>query len=173
MTCVDKLVFISIILSGWIFIVVIAPVPEFNETSKNDTNSNQTKSLVCVGVCPNVEIHVIPSSWKCFSADSWLQLRDGSKQNIGKIRSGDTLWGFNGTDAVFSEMILMLDKSVYKKAVFYTLETESNHTISLTAEHLIPIVFDNNKFTYIPAMNIKINRDSLCQSKRKLATLHH
>ncbi|CAF4077252.1 unnamed protein product, partial [Rotaria sp. Silwood1] len=45
--------------------------------------------------------------------------------------------------------------------LFYTLETESNHTISLSAEHLIPVVSDTGTAIYIPAERVKAGHHSL------------
>jgi hypothetical protein len=45
--------------------------------------------------------------------------------------------------------------------MFYTLQTESNHTISLTAEHLIPVASNDGTLLYIPAAHVKVGHHSL------------
>lgn len=46
-------------------------------------------------------------------------------------------------------------------AKFYTITTESNHNISLTAEHLILVTSTAGTTEYVPAENVQVGRDSL------------
>ncbi|CAF0987418.1 unnamed protein product [Rotaria sordida] len=97
----------------------------------------------------------------CFSGDSWLQLSDGRRQNIEQLQSGENLLAFDGSNVVASEIMFILDKNAYAQALFYTLETASNHTISLSAEHLIPVVSEKGISIYIPVERIKAGHHSL------------
>ncbi len=52
---------------------------------------------------------------------------------------------------------LLLIKSFFFVAKFYTFNTASGHQISLTGFHLIPIVYlTNETINYIPAKDIKL-----------------
>ncbi|CAF5153441.1 unnamed protein product, partial [Rotaria magnacalcarata] len=58
-------------------------------------------------------------------------------------------------------MILMLDQNAYGEAEFYTLQTKSNHRISLTGQHLIAVQSSIGTIVYIPAEQVEVGRDSL------------
>ncbi|CAF3373302.1 unnamed protein product [Rotaria socialis] len=86
---------------------------------------------------------------------------DGRRQKIGRLRTGDKFTAFDGTNLTTDEMILMLDQSAFGEAVFYTFQTKSNHMISLTGQHLIPVQSSTGTIIYIPAEQVEVGRDSL------------
>ncbi|CAF1522314.1 unnamed protein product [Adineta ricciae] len=67
-----------------------------------------------------------PDPHPCFSGDSWIELFDGQRKRIDELPT------------------------------FHTLQTESNHTISLTSLHLIPIVSVKGNLEYIPAKEVQL-----------------
>ncbi|UJR11766.1 hypothetical protein I4U23_015948 [Adineta vaga] len=127
--------------------------------SSNSTNSSSEKALVCVGFCPQVSL--FQKAPKCFSSDSWVKLADGQRQNIGQLQPGEKILTYDSSNFLYSEMILMLHKSTRNEALFYTLQTKSNHTISLTGEHLIAVATEEGSMKYIAAKHVRTNRDSL------------
>ncbi|CAF1631695.1 unnamed protein product [Adineta ricciae] len=49
-----------------------------------------------------------------------------------------------------------IQQNVITTTTFHTLQTESNHTISLTSLHLIPIVSVKGNLEYIPAKEVQL-----------------
>ncbi|CAF1242233.1 unnamed protein product [Adineta steineri] len=92
----------------------------------------------------------------CFSSDSYVVLNNGKQKSIGFLQTGDEILAVNHLKVNSSEMFLMLDQETSKLALFYTFRTASNHHISLTGLHLIPIILSNNKIEYIAARNVKL-----------------
>ncbi|CAF4159104.1 unnamed protein product [Rotaria magnacalcarata] len=86
---------------------------------------------------------------------------DGRQQKIDRLHTGDKLIAFDGTNLTTGEMILMLDQNAYGEAEFYTLQTKSNHRISLTGQHLIAVQSSIGTIVYIPAEQVEVGRDSL------------
>ncbi|UJR07516.1 hypothetical protein I4U23_011805 [Adineta vaga] len=92
----------------------------------------------------------------CFSSDSSVVLMNGEQKQIDSLRTGDQILAIDQFNVRPSEMFIMLDKETSKIATFYTFLTASNHQISLTGLHLIPIVSSNHKMNYTAARDIKL-----------------
>ncbi|CAF2746124.1 unnamed protein product [Rotaria sp. Silwood2] len=92
----------------------------------------------------------------CFSNDSSVMLTNGEQKQIGYLQTGDEILTVDHLKIVPTEMVIMLDKQRSKHAQFYTFVTDSNHKISLTGLHLIPIISSNNKMNYIAARDVHL-----------------
>ena len=104
----------------------------------------------------------------CISSDSFVQLNSREKKAIDRLNSGDELLTIDdeSSELISTEMILMLDQQAFQTNWFYTIETESNHKISLTEYHLIPIEHFQNQRKYLFAKQIQIG-DFLFVSKEE------
>jgi len=87
----------------------------------------------------------------CTPVDSFVQLNSREKKAIDRLNSGDELLTIDdeSSELISTEMILMLDQQAFQTNWFYTIETESNHKISLTEYHLIPIEHFQNQRKYL------------------------
>lgn len=94
----------------------------------------------------------------CISSDSVVQLNSHEDKTINRLNSGDELLTIDESNELTSttEMIMMLDQQIFQTNSFYTIKTESNHKISLTEYHLIPIEYFPNQRKYLFAKQIQI-----------------
>ncbi|UJR07027.1 hypothetical protein I4U23_011315 [Adineta vaga] len=123
-------------------------------TTTTATTATTTTATTATTTTATTTTTVTTPPQGCFSPDSWIELYDGQKKSIDELRSYDTLITSDGTNLIKTEMIMMLDKNNYTKTMFYTLHTESNHSISLTALHLIAVISIKGIFEYIPAKKV-------------------
>ncbi|CAF3110611.1 unnamed protein product [Rotaria sp. Silwood2] len=96
------------------------------------------------------------SSSSCFSGDSFVTLANGKRILINQLQPGDVLLTSDGSSIITTEHIMFLDKKRLSKVLFYTITTESNHSISLTPLHLLPVKVERNSMKYIPAKQVQI-----------------
>lgn len=61
--------------------------------------------------CSLAQVSLFQKAPKCFSGDSWVKLMDRRRQNISQLRRGEKLLAFDGSNLLYSEMILMLDSN--------------------------------------------------------------
>ncbi|CAF1014817.1 unnamed protein product [Adineta ricciae] len=106
----------------------------------------------------------------CFSGDSSVLLVNGGQKSIGHLRTGDRLLAVDHFNISSSEMFLMLDKETSKIVMFYTFTTASNHQISLTGLHLMPIASSNEKLLYIAARDIQLGDQFYVSINNRLET---
>ncbi len=56
---------------------------------------------------------------RCFSGDSLIKFSNGEEKEISSLKSGDQIMTIEQSNIVSSEMILMLDKQISKKGIFF------------------------------------------------------
>ncbi|CAF3269640.1 unnamed protein product, partial [Rotaria sp. Silwood2] len=92
----------------------------------------------------------------CLSGDSSVMLTNGEQKQISYLQTGDEVLTVDHLKIVPTEMVILLDKQTSKQAQFYTFVTDSEHKISLTGLHSIPIISSNNKMKYIAAREVQL-----------------
>ncbi|CAF1361335.1 unnamed protein product [Rotaria sordida] len=93
----------------------------------------------------------------CFSGDSSVMLTNGERKQISYLQTGDEILTVDHLKIVPTEMVIMLDKQRSKQAQFYTFVTDSDHKISLTGLHLLPIISSNNEINYMAAREVQLS----------------
>jgi hypothetical protein len=107
---------------------------------------------------------------KCFSGDDFVSMANGEKKLLRELRPGDRVLVMNSQKQIEEdEVILMLDSQPKRPglfvsclemnniffsflALFYSIETETGHRLSLTGNHFIAV---NHQDQYLPANQIK------------------
>ena len=116
---------------------------------------------------------------KCFSGDGHVSMADGQTKLLRNLRPGDRVLVMNSEQKIVEdEVLLMLDSqpnrpgllhlifilfcmtkfslslslSLSYLALFYSIETETGHRLSLTGSHFIAV---NHNDRFIPANQIK------------------
>jgi hypothetical protein len=107
---------------------------------------------------------------KCFSGDDFVSMANGEKKPLRELRPGDRVLVMNPQKQIEEdEIILMLDSQPKRPgfdifvlfyfyvlmlilALFYSIETDTGHRLSLTGNHFIAV---HHQDQYIPANQIK------------------
>ncbi|CAF1092144.1 unnamed protein product [Didymodactylos carnosus] len=91
---------------------------------------------------------------KCFAGDGLVSMVNGEYKPISELRAGDHVYVMDSDNKmVEDEVVMMLDSQPKKPALFYTIETLTNHKLSLTGNHFIAVKNQNELF--IPANRVK------------------
>ncbi|CAF1919325.1 unnamed protein product [Rotaria magnacalcarata] len=90
---------------------------------------------------------------KCFSGDGYVSMANGNTKVLRDVRPGDRVLVMNSEKQIVEdEIMMMLDSQPNRPALFYSIETETGHRLSLTGSHFIAV---NNNDRFIPANKIK------------------
>ncbi|CAF5179793.1 unnamed protein product, partial [Rotaria magnacalcarata] len=90
---------------------------------------------------------------KCFSGDDFVSMANGEKKLLRELRPGDRVLVMNSQKQVEEdEVIMILDSQPNRPALFYSIETETGHRVSLTGNHFIAVNHNNH---FVPANQIK------------------
>ncbi len=109
---------------------------------------------------------------KCFSGDGHVSMANGETKILRDLRPGDRVLVMNSEQQIVEdEVILMLDSQpnrpglnlfllllimfphwLFYLALFYSIETETGHRLSLTGNHFIAVNHDDR---FLPANKIK------------------
>ena len=75
----------------------------------------------------------------CFSANSTVMKSDGSRVKLSELKVGDSVLSVNSAsgELEFSPIILFLDRDPNEARQFFSVQTESGHSLTLTPTHLI------------------------------------
>ena len=75
----------------------------------------------------------------CFTANSTVMSSDGSRLKLSELKIGDSVLSVNSVsgELEFSPIILFLDRDPNEVRQFFTIQTESGHSLTLTPTHLI------------------------------------
>lgn len=82
---------------------------------------------------------------RCFSLNSLVRLADGRDKRISDIDVGEKLLTWDGSQLVSTEFLLVLHRSSTDRTSFLDLRTRSDHRVTLTASHLLPVGHPNNR----------------------------
>ncbi|CAF1082939.1 unnamed protein product [Rotaria sp. Silwood1] len=90
---------------------------------------------------------------KCFSGDGHVSMANGETKILRDLRPGDRVLVMNSKQQIVEdEVIMMLDSQPNRPALFYSIETETGHHLSLTGNHFIAV---NHNDRFLPANKIK------------------
>ena len=75
----------------------------------------------------------------CFSANSTVMTSDGLRVKLSELKVGDSVLSVNSAsgELEFSPIILFLDRDPNEARQFFSVQTESGHSLTLTPTHLI------------------------------------
>ena len=70
----------------------------------------------------------------CFTANSTVMSSDGSRLKLSELKIGDSVLSVNSVsgELEFSPIILFLDRDPNEARQFFTIQTESGHSLTLT-----------------------------------------
>ncbi|CAF3531782.1 unnamed protein product [Rotaria sp. Silwood1] len=106
---------------------------------------------------------------KCFSGDDFVSMANGEKKILRELRPGDRVLVMNSQKQIEEdEVIMMLDSQPNRPALFYSIETETGHRLSLTGNHFIAVNHNDN---FLPANQIKTHDIVLIYSQGKLQSV--
>ncbi|CAF1249959.1 unnamed protein product [Rotaria sp. Silwood1] len=106
---------------------------------------------------------------KCFSGDDFVSMANGEKKILRELRPGDRVLVMNSQKQIEEdEVIMMLDSQPNRPALFYSIETETGHRLSLTGNHFIAVNHNDN---FLPANQIKTHDTVLIYSQGKLQSV--
>jgi hypothetical protein len=106
---------------------------------------------------------------KCFSGDDFVSMANGERKPLREIQPGDRVFVMNSQKQIEEdEVIMMLDSQPNRPALFYTIETETGHRLSLTGSHLVAV---NNNDNFLPANQIKTHDMVFVHSQGQLQSV--
>ncbi|CAF3201103.1 unnamed protein product [Rotaria socialis] len=106
---------------------------------------------------------------KCFSGDDFVSMANGEKKLLRELRPGDRVLVMNSQKQVEEdEVIMILDSQPSRPALFYSIETETGHRVSLTGNHFIAVNHNNH---FVPANQIKTHDMVFIHSQGKLQSV--
>ncbi|CAF1043256.1 unnamed protein product [Adineta ricciae] len=82
-------------------------------------------------------------------------LADGSTKWLKDTQVGEFIWTMpsDGTQIYLTEVMMIANTQRNTTALFYTIETETSHKLSLSPDHLIRV----KHFDYLPAEQLTLN----------------
>ncbi|XP_054621207.1 sonic hedgehog protein [Dunckerocampus dactyliophorus] len=84
------------------------------------------------------ENSVAAKSGGCFPGSSSVTLQDGSTKAVKDLQRGDRVLAADGDgNLVFTDFITFIDRDSATRRIFYVIETDGGHRITLTAAHLL------------------------------------
>ncbi|TNN73387.1 Sonic hedgehog protein A [Liparis tanakae] len=84
------------------------------------------------------ENSVAAKSGGCFPGSSTVTLQDGTEKPVALLQPGDRVLAADGEgNPVYTDFIMFIDQDSATTRLFYVIETESGHTVTLTAAHLL------------------------------------
>lgn len=87
------------------------------------------------------ENSVAAKSGGCFPGTASVTLQDGSRKSVKDLKAGDKVLAANNEgNIVYTDFIMFIDQDSITRRDFYVIETETGHSISLTAAHLVFVV---------------------------------
>ncbi|CAF1180626.1 unnamed protein product [Adineta ricciae] len=91
----------------------------------------------------------------CFSGDEMVVLANGSTKWLKDTQVGEFIWTMSsdGTQTYLTEVMMIANTQRNTTALFYTIETETNHKLSLSPDHFIRV----KHFDYLPAEQLTLN----------------
>jgi len=90
---------------------------------------------------------------KCFSGDDFVSMANGQKKLLSELRPGDRVLVMNDDKTIAEdEVMMMLDSQPTRPALFYSIETETGHRLSLTGNHFVAV---DHSDQYLAANQIK------------------
>jgi len=96
---------------------------------------------------------------KCFSGDDHVSMANGETKLLRDVRPGDRVLVMNDEKRIVEDVVMMmLDSQPNLPALFYSIETEFGHRLSLTGSHFIAIESRRNaEPKFVPANEIKMS----------------
>ncbi|KAE8279802.1 Sonic hedgehog protein A [Larimichthys crocea] len=84
------------------------------------------------------ENSVAAKSGGCFPGSSTVTLQDGTKKAVKDLQTGDrVLAADDNGNPIYTDFIMFIDQDSTTRRLFYVIETDSGHKITLTAAHLL------------------------------------
>ncbi|XP_034024206.1 sonic hedgehog protein A [Thalassophryne amazonica] len=84
------------------------------------------------------ENSVAAKSGGCFPGSSSVTLQDGSRKEVRDLRAGDKVLAVDDDgNPVYTDFIMFIDREPNARRIFYVIETDSGHKLTLTAAHLL------------------------------------
>lgn len=84
------------------------------------------------------ENSVAAKSGGCFPGSSTVTLQDGTKKAVKDLQRGDRILAADDEGKpVYTDFIMFIDQDSSTRRLFYVIEAESGHKITLTAAHLL------------------------------------
>ncbi|XP_074549525.1 sonic hedgehog protein [Halichoeres trimaculatus] len=84
------------------------------------------------------ENSVAAKSGGCFPGSSTVTLQDGTKKAVRDLQKGDrVLAADDDGQPIYTDFIMFIDQDSTTRRLFYVIETDSGHKITLTAAHLL------------------------------------
>ncbi|XP_034416192.1 sonic hedgehog protein A [Cyclopterus lumpus] len=84
------------------------------------------------------ENSVAAKSGGCFPGSSTVTLQDGTEKAVGLLQTGDRVLAADDEgNPMYTDFIMFIDQDSTTRRLFYVIETDSGHKVTLTAAHLL------------------------------------
>ncbi|XP_022062649.1 sonic hedgehog protein [Acanthochromis polyacanthus] len=95
------------------------------------------------------ENSVAAKSGGCFPGSSTVTLQDGTKKPVKDLQSGDRVLAADERgNPIYTDFIMFIDQDSTTRRLFYVIETDAGHKISLTAAHLLFVAQNGSTETH-------------------------
>ena len=108
---------------------------------------------------------ILPEKPECFASFSTVVTESGENRKMSDLRVGDRVLAvdINGV-YTFSPVILFLHRDPERSSQFYVIRTNTGHTLTLTASHLIFAMVYNDNYEDDDTFNDNIKYDEITSS---------
>ncbi|XP_060920590.1 sonic hedgehog protein [Labrus mixtus] len=91
------------------------------------------------------ENSVAAKSGGCFPGSSTVSLQDGTQKAVKDLQKGDRVLAADGEgNPIYTDFIMFIDQDSTTRRLYYVIEADSGHRITLTAAHLLFVVGGQN-----------------------------